>query len=579
MKTVSPSKRLLQGISPAIILGALLILVPIFIFMVLDNIDKQKKQTTRLLIEKGAALIRSFEAGARTGEGMHWGIFQLQKLLVETAQQPDIDYLIVTDEQGVILADSDPSMVGERHGSGLDLPRIAQLEDAAWRQVKNTVGADTFEVFRGFAPTSDSFGEFEREGKAEKSGTTGKTGKLVIFVGLNMGSIEAARIQDMHHTLWMSAIFFLAGSFGIIALFLAQGYRTTRASLSRVQAFSDSLVENMPIGIIAVDSGNRIASYNQAAETILGHQTITALGKDITEILPGPCLDILEALKSQETIIEKEIECPTGEGRIAPLEVIGTPLTDEDGKRIAHVILLRDLTEVNQLKTEVARSQRLASLGGLASSVAHEIRNPLSSIKGFATYFRERYRDNAEDANTAEIMIQEVERLNRVISQLLEFARPLQITPQDVSLQEIIRHTLKVVEGQTREHGIAIRTNLPEDVDRVTIDPDKFKQVFLNLYLNAITAMEKGGTLTASLSRDEQQMIRIDITDTGKGIPADNLGRIFDPYFTTKPTGTGLGLAIVYKIVEAHNGEIRVASTAGSGTTVSIFIPAAKKES
>jgi len=578
MKNVSPGKRLLQGISPGIILGTLLVLVPIFIFMVLDNIDKQKKQTTRLLIEKGAALIRSFEAGARTGEGMHWGFFQLQKLLVETAQQPDIDYLIVTDEQGVVLADSDPSMVGERHGSGLDLPRIAQSKDVAWRQVKNAEGADTFEVFRRFAPASDGFGESEREGKHEKGGTPGKTGTLVIFVGLNMGSIEAARIQDMHHTIWMSVIFFLTGCIGIIALFLAQGYRTTRASLSRVQAFSDTLVEHMPIGIIAIDGGNRIASYNQAAEAILGHETGAVLGRSIQEILPDACLEIVETLKSREGPIEKEIECPTREGRITPLEVIGTPLMDEDGKRIAHVILLRDLSEVNQLKREVARSQRLASLGSLASSVAHEIRNPLSSIKGFATYFRERYRDNAEDAKTAEIMIQEVERLNRVISQLLEFARPLQITPQDVSLPDIIRHTLKVVEGQARESGIAIRTNLPEDMDHVTVDPDKFKQVFLNLYLNAITAMEKGGTLTASLSQDEQRTIRVDIADTGKGIPAENLGRIFDPYFTTKPTGTGLGLAIVYKIIEAHSGEIRVESTAGNGTVVSIFLPVAKRE-
>jgi two-component system sensor histidine kinase HydH len=174
-------------------------------------------------------------------------------------------------------------------------------------------------------------------------------------------------------------------------------------------------------------------------------------------------------------------------------------------------------------------------------------------------------------------MIQEVERLNRVISQLLEFARPLQVKLRTVSLSEIVRHALKVIEGQARERHIIIRTNLPEDLDQVMIDPDKLKQVFLNLYLNAITAMETGGTLTVSFVRDEHQMIRIDISDTGKGIAAEDLGRIFDPYFTTKPTGTGLGLAIVYKIIEAHGGEIRVSSTIGSGTTVSIYLPAIQK--
>jgi two-component system, NtrC family, sensor histidine kinase HydH len=578
MKDSSLGKRLLQGISPGIIVGALVVLLPIFIFLALDNINKQKEQTIRLLTEKGAALIRSFEAGARTGAGMHWGVFQLQKLLVETAQQPDIDYLIVTDEQGVILADSDPSMVGERHGTNLNLVHIAQSKSVAWRQVQNSVGADTFEVFRGFAPTEDGFGGFRQEARSGRIKHEEKNDRYVIFVGLNMESIEAARVQDMHHTIWMAAIFLLAGFFGIASLFLAQGYRTTRVSLSRIQAFSDSLVENMPIGIIAVDGDNRIASYNQAAETILGYQTLEILGRKAEDVLPVPCQAILETMKSQEAVVEKEIECPTRDGRTTPLEILGTPLRDDDGNLIAYVVLLRDLTEVNYLKREVARSQRLASLGRLAAGVAHEIRNPLSSIKGFATYFRERYRDNAQDAGTAEIMIQEVERLNRVISQLLEFARPLQVTLQDVSLPSIIRHTLKMIEGQAREHRIDIRTDLPEDMEPITADPDKLKQVFLNLYLNGMTAMENGGTLTVSAAREEHHTVRVDITDTGRGIPAEDLGRIFDPYFTTKPTGTGLGLAIVYKVVEAHGGEIRVTSAVGSGTTVSIYLPTMKKD-
>ena len=155
------SKRYWIGIPPWIIIGAVLILAPIFVFMTLENIHRQKENTTMLLVEKGAALIRSFEAGARTGMmgmmGMSRGGFRLQKLLMETAQQPDIVYLIVTNSKGVILAHDDPKKIGETYGKDLDLDRISSAEEVAWRQVSNPDGADTFEVFRRFSPTGRRF--------------------------------------------------------------------------------------------------------------------------------------------------------------------------------------------------------------------------------------------------------------------------------------------------------------------------------------------------------------------------------------------------------------------------------------
>jgi len=145
MRKKERKRRLWTVIPPWMIIGAVIILVPLFIFMTLENINRQEEQTTRLLVEKGAALIRSFEAGARTGIGLQWGGFQLQKLLMETAREQDIDYLIVTDVRGTILADSDPSRLGMGYGLDLDLPKIAGTETLAWRRVPNSEGADTFE--------------------------------------------------------------------------------------------------------------------------------------------------------------------------------------------------------------------------------------------------------------------------------------------------------------------------------------------------------------------------------------------------------------------------------------------------
>ncbi|MCG2739981.1 MAG: ATP-binding protein [Syntrophaceae bacterium] len=582
-----------------LIIGAVVILAPIFILMTLENINRQKEQTTRLLVEKGAALIRSFEAGARTGIGLRWGDFHLQKLLMETAEQPGIDYLVVTDARGTILADSDPLRLGEIYGQDLDLAKIAASETIAWRQVPNSEGADSFEVYRRFAPTRgrlprfhDPFparplrempppgpaaspppGSFGPPPQAPPAAAESGPPGLVIFVGLDMGPIIAAHEEDRRHTIWMAVIFLLIGCAGIISLLLAQGYRAARSSLSRIKAFSDSLVMNMPIGLIATDAGGRLSAFNQTAEAILKRTAAEVLGKPAEEILPGSCRELFRTLAAERRLIEREIDCAVEEGRTIPLDIIATTLCEENGAFVGHVLIFRDMTEIRRLEEEVARSRRLASLGNLAAGVAHEIRNPLSSIKGFATWFRERYRDNPEERETADVMIREVDRLNRVITQLLEFARPLTMHRVPTPLHALIRHALKMVEGEAQAKRITVETDISPEVNEIPLDADRMTQVLLNLFQNAITAMEAGGVLRISLDWRDEKGVRITVADTGIGIPKEALSRVFDPYFTTRPSGTGLGLAIVHKIVEAHGGEIRLESEPGRGTTATVLLP------
>ncbi len=564
-------------IPPWMIIGSVMILVPLFIVMTLESINRQKELTTRLLVEKGEALIRSFEAGARTGIGMRWGGFQLQKLLMETAQQPGIDYLIVTDARGMIMADSDPARIGLSYGTDLDLGEIAHSETLAWRQVSHSEepAADTFEIYRRFAPTGAPFPGFPDPRLIPPGSPDAETRGpgFVIFVGLDMGPLIAAQGEDRRRIIWTAVIFLLIGYSGIIMLFLAQGYRTARSSLSRIRAFSNSLVENMPIGLIAADGEGIVTAFNQTAETILGRRAGEVLGKQAEEVLPGSCGEVFRQLADDRRIVEREIDCTVAEGRTIPLEVIATTLHEDDGAFLGRVILFRDMTEMRRLKQEIIRSQRLASLGSLAAGVAHEIRNPLSSLKGFATYFRERYEDNPDDRETAETMISEVDRLNRVITQLLEFARPLTMNRRPTSLQTVIRHALRTVEGQARERGIIIEESLPPEIGQIPLDADRISQVLLNLFLNAIAAMEQGGLLRVSLERRDDRTIRIAIADTGAGIRKEDLPRVFDPYFTTKPAGTGIGLPIVQKIVEAHGGEILLESEPGKGTTATLLLP------
>jgi two-component system sensor histidine kinase HydH len=198
----------------------------------------------------------------------------------------------------------------------------------------------------------------------------------------------------------------------------------------------------------------------------------------------------------------------------------------------------------------------------------------LSSIKGFATYFKERFKDRPAERDTATTMIQEVERLDRVIGQLLEFARPSSLKISPVDLRDLVHHSLRLIETDANTKGVRVQSHIAADLPPIPLDGDRMSQVLLNLYLNAIQAMKKGGVLEIGVTRNEDaRQTSITVSDTGPGMTADEQERIFDPYFTTKSTGTGLGLAIVHKIMEAHGGDVVVKSVPGQGTTVVLVLP------
>ena len=575
---------------PWVLIGAVAVLLPILTFVTIENINRQREKSIQLLLGKGAALIRSFEAGTRTGMmGRQWGGFQLQQLLSETAQQPDIVYLMVTDDTGKALAHSSPDQIGSIHGSELDLKNISQDKNLRRRRITGPDGRNVFEVYRKFIPIGPPGGMGMIRHHRQMMGRQFQprwqenddisNPAQIIFVGLDMKPIEEAHTADVRHAVIMGTILLLVGFAGFTLLFLVQSYRSTRASLSRIKAFSDNVVENVPIGLLALDHQGTIAAFNRSAETILELSAPEIIGQDAGRIIPAELLDEINHSKNETDVIEKEIEFKRADAKLVPLEIAASSLKDEDGIFLGNVLLFKDLTEVQALRREVARSQRLASVGRLAAGVAHEIRNPLSSIKGFATYFKERYPDRPEDQQTADIMIQEVDRLNRVVGQLLEFAKPVSIKPKLISLQALLNDSITLIKDRAAEENISIQTQNNTRVDEARIDPDRINQVLLNLYLNAIDSMESGGELKVEISSDGQDRdVVIQVSDTGAGISRENLSKIFEPYFSTKSTGTGLGLAIAHNIIDAMGGKITVESDKELGTTFSITIPSSKNQ-
>jgi two-component system sensor histidine kinase HydH len=566
------------AVPPWVLLGAVAVLVPIFAFMTVQNIHREKEFTTRLLVEKGAALIRSFEAGTRTGMmGVQRGGFQLQRLLSEMSQLPDIAHLIVTDAAGDVIAHSELDRLGSRYGKGLDLAEVAQSKKLDWRIVRDADGAQVFEVFRKFEPLGPPAGMMR--GPMMRRLPEGyefpPEPPRVIFVGLDMTSIDEARRSDVWHAIFMGLILLLAGFAGITLLLLAQSYRAARTSLTRIKAFSDHVVENMPIGLVATDSRQQVVMFNQVAESVLQLPAPSVIGKPAGQVLPAALWSQVEAGGARgAAILEKEVDCTLAGNRVIPLEIGAGRLTDESGRYLGSVLLFRDLSEVRTLRNEIARNQRLVTVGRLAAGVAHEIRNPLSSIKGFATYFRERYRENDQDAQTASILIQEVDRLNRVVGQLLEFSRPVSIVPRPVRLDRLIADIVKLVENQARAKGVTVAVDIRAGLPEVRLDADRLNQVLLNLLLNGIEATESGGGLTVrGYAAADSRRLEIQVSDTGCGIRPEDLAHVFEPYFTTKPSGTGLGLAIAHNILEAMGAEIGVQSVFGAGTTFTLKLP------
>ena len=578
--------------SPWIIMGLTVILLMVVMVLAIQNTNRERRYMSELMSAKGAALIRAVEAGARTGMmGMRWGGQQIQRLLEETARLPDVLYMAVIDQNGHAVAHSDPSMILKPLNQNRQIRHLGLDKLENWELVTLDDGQRVFEVHRHFRPLSfegnRSFGRLQSMMK--RHGIESNTPndwfsadnpqkKLLIVVGLDVTPYEEAIQSDIRTTVVLSAIMLLLGFGGFVSLFWMHSYRVAKRSLQDTSAFAHEVVSHLPVGLIATDSRGRITFFNAAAEFITGLDKLRVLGQKPALLLPEDLCGIQEKLDQERTILEHETDCDfSGVGRV-PVSVSATRITNDTGDFVGQVLILRDLREIRRLEEELRRQEKLAAMGGLAAGVAHEVRNPLSSIKALATFFSAQFEAGSEAREAAGVMIQEVDRLNRVITELLEFARPSDLKRELHDIGSLLSRSTQLIQQDAANKHIDIDLQIDDTIGPVWIDPDRLSQCLLNLYINAIQAMENKGTLNVRCKAFGTDQIRIVVQDNGPGMSPDQLNNIFNPYFTTKKRGTGLGLAIVYKIIEAHQGQISVESRIGQGTSFAITIPAQGKK-
>lgn len=348
---------------------------------------------------------------------------------------------------------------------------------------------------------------------------------------------------------------------------LAQTNASLREHLretEEMRAHVTAVLESLDTGVIVADSQDVVVRCNHSTEQLLGVPQAQLRGRQASAVLA-------EIRKDHG---EYPLVLPSG----VTIALSQTDLTDESGNPIGKLVLIHDVTRIRQLEDRLQRRNRLEAMGQMVGSIAHEIRNPLGSVELFASMLRKDLRDQPQLRSYAEHISMAVQSMDQLLSNLLVYTRPDCSRLGWHDTEVLIREVLTLASHAIPPDTVDVRCEVHQLVPKLWCDGPKMKQVLLNLVLNAVQAMPKGGTLTLTACPSPPEIqevpaVHITVSDTGTGIPAELQSRVFDPFFTTKDQGTGLGLAIVHALVEAHHGRIDVESRPGHGTSFVITLP------
>ena len=369
----------------------------------------------------------------------------------------------------------------------------------------------------------------------------------------------------------------------VLASYLSERLRKTEAALVQksvdfksLQAFHQKIVESIGSGVLTFDASRRILSLNRAGEEILGMPIRAVLGKTVEEVFP-PLADNLHTW-NQEKGIRSEICLTREDGSPAYLGFSISALRGDAGRELGKIMIFQDVTRIKEMEKEIFLSEKLAAVGTLAAGIAHEIRNPLNAILGSLQLLTEHAGPPEEEDRLMKIVLQETERLNRLITNFLLFARPEKPRFSQCTPTQLLDECLDLI-ANSPEFPPEVKIRKQYESSRaIEADTGQLRQLFLNLLINAGQAMPGGGVLTVwTRGNGANGAIEIGLSDSGIGMDETTRAHIFEPFFTTKDQGTGLGLAIVHRIVELHGGRIHVQSQPGQGTTFLLTFPTAEE--
>ena len=527
----------------------------------------------------------------------------LHTQLKAAKENPLIYEVSIADHDGMVLVSTDENLQGKF------LPRRTPLSQLVQRnflhQVKVLAGpSKVFELDFPFSKGGQPFGEVR---VALDSGILLKeiepslrTSATIVLVALVISTLLAAivsraalaplrdiaaqldRISAGEYDAPSPEVRGFAGSGDELGLVsrkitqVGQQLRGVHEIFSTMRENMNSVMAGLEDGLLLFTRDSRAVMISPAAEKFLGQPAGQFLGRRVMEIFPPghPLHDVLHIESDELSEVAAETELQTSEG---PKRVsVTVQAIQEDGEQMGALVTLRDLDSLESINTQLQVSERLAALGRITAGVAHEVKNPLNSMRLWLENLKESLPPESDGASqqAVQVLDKEIDRLDAVVKRFLDFTRPMDIRLEATQLAELLREVLEVAQPQLQKSGIQLAQLLPIDVPQVYVDRALLKQAVLNLVLNAAEAMPGGGQLRLVLSR-RGEAAEITVGDTGKGIPPENRQKIFQLFFTTRPGGSGIGLASTFRIVQLLNGSIDFTSEVGRGTTFRIELPLA----
>lgn len=348
------------------------------------------------------------------------------------------------------------------------------------------------------------------------------------------------------------------------------------------------IVASTADAVVGIDAAGRIQSWNRGAENTYGYSAEDVLGRPAVTVLlaglpegrgaDGPRGELLARLKEDTAVQSWETAHRHKSGRELRVLVTLSPLQDQEGRRTGTSALIKDITELKRLEEELNQSERLAAVGQLSASIAHEVKNPLAAIRGAVEILGESLPSReGEESEVVSEVLEQIDRLDRLVEDLLSFARPNPPRKKPVQVGELLERTLQMLRGEPLRKGVAIYRNFDPDLPLLWADDTQLEQAFMNVILNALQAMDGSGTLTVT-TWQAQGGIHVSFRDTGPGLSPESLKRMAEPFYTTKHRGTGLGLSIVQKVLESHRGRMRAENHPEGGVLFTVVLPLPSEE-
>ena len=607
-----------------LLLGTFLVIALVMtgVFVVVEH-----RQSAAIVIEvqrRGEVLARSLAAISHAPI-LLYNFTALEQNVVRVAEEPDVVYAFILDADGTVAAHSrHPERVGLSLKGGVH-ERAASAVEPLTQETVTSAGEAVFDFAVPVMVEDRKWGTVrlglsKRRMEAEILRTRLELGALTLatlLVGGVAAALVARRIARPMQLLAEGAAAIsrgelyqriepstadelgrLAAAFNHMAVQLLQqrraleeahdGLRQKFEELIDLKSYTDNILGSLTNGIVTIDLDGRIVTLNPAAEQLTGFFRGEAAGRYCTELFahtPEVSDLLTDTLASHAPLTSVPLTLRRRNGSSLPIELSTAPLKGAEGKALGVVAILRDVTLVRQLENDLRRSDRLAALGTLAAGLAHEIKNPLTSLLTFSKHLERKFDDQNFRARFGSVVPPELERINGIVERLLELARPARVSFTLVRPPELLERALELYGDQLDERGIDVVREYARDVPQIQADKEALYRVFVNLVANAIDAMPSGGQLTVRAGwaasgdplppparRRSTNRVKVEIEDTGVGIEPSETERIFNPFYTTRDSGTGLGLALAHKVVQDHGGVISFKSTPRVGTTFTIVL-------